>query len=193
MRSILLVGVSAVALALGGCSLFERHNESTQSNAGYTPPASSQAQAAPSTTAQKPATAQAAQPSTGTSAARSGTRADRDAVMQAQQKLQSDGLYKGKVDGIMGPRTKQAVMAFQKQSGLKQTGMLDQQTMAQLSSSSGSGQGSATGTSTPPASSRAPTAGSTGTSGPDQTTGASSSSPSNAPSNSSSTGGTTTK
>jgi peptidoglycan hydrolase-like protein with peptidoglycan-binding domain len=184
MRHIVLVGASALALALGGCGMFHR-GESTQSNAGYTPPASSQAQAAPSMAPRAKAQTSSQMEQSGTSTARMTSRnapgADRQEIMQAQQKLQSDGLYKGKIDGIAGPRTRQAVMAFQKENGLKQTGQLDQQTLAQLTSPSSS---SASGTSSQSPTSQSPTAGSTGTSGPTSTT------PSNTPPN---TSGTTTQ
>jgi peptidoglycan hydrolase-like protein with peptidoglycan-binding domain len=72
-----------------------------------------------------------------------------DEVKQAQQKLKSEGLYKGEVDGIAGPETKQALEEFQKQNGLQQTGSLDQETMSKLT---GGGQTTGSGSSTPPAS-----------------------------------------
>jgi peptidoglycan hydrolase-like protein with peptidoglycan-binding domain len=51
-----------------------------------------------------------------------------DQVKQVQQHLKSSGLYKGEVDGEIGPETKQAISQFQQQNGLNQTGALDQQT-----------------------------------------------------------------
>jgi peptidoglycan hydrolase-like protein with peptidoglycan-binding domain len=53
-------------------------------------------------------------------------------VVEAQQELQSAELYKGKIDGIAGPETTQAVKSFQHQNGLPETGTLDQATMLQL-------------------------------------------------------------
>ena len=61
-----------------------------------------------------------------------------DQVKQVQTELKSQGLYKGKVDGEAGPQTKAALNAYQKEKGLQQTGMLDQQTMNSLMGSSGS-------------------------------------------------------
>jgi peptidoglycan hydrolase-like protein with peptidoglycan-binding domain len=63
-------------------------------------------------------------------------------VKQAQQKLQSEGLYHGQIDGIDGPETKQALEQFQQKHGLKQTGSLDQETMAALMGNQTSGSGS---------------------------------------------------
>jgi peptidoglycan hydrolase-like protein with peptidoglycan-binding domain len=65
--------------------------------------------------------------------------ASSDNVRQAQEALQDQGLYKGQVDGKMGPQTKQAITQFQKQKGLKQTAQLDQPTMNDLRNGSMSG------------------------------------------------------
>jgi peptidoglycan hydrolase-like protein with peptidoglycan-binding domain len=65
--------------------------------------------------------------------------ASSDNVRQAQEALQDQGLYKGQVDGKMGPQTKHAITQFQKQKGLKQTAQLDQPTMNDLRNSSMSG------------------------------------------------------
>jgi peptidoglycan hydrolase-like protein with peptidoglycan-binding domain len=53
-------------------------------------------------------------------------------VEQAQQQLKSAGLYRGAVDGIVGPETQTALTRFQRQQGLPQTAQLDQQTMNRL-------------------------------------------------------------
>ena len=53
-------------------------------------------------------------------------------VQQAQQQLKAQGLYRGAVDGILGPQTEQALSQFQQQNGLPQTADLDQQTMTRL-------------------------------------------------------------
>ena len=75
-------------------------------------------------------------------------------IQQAQQQLKSQGLYRGAVDGVMGPETQTALMAFQREHSLPQTAQLDQQTLSALSgggSNSGAGMtgGSTTGTSQP--------------------------------------------
>jgi peptidoglycan hydrolase-like protein with peptidoglycan-binding domain len=61
-----------------------------------------------------------------------------DQVKQAQTELKNQGLYKGKIDGVAGPKTTAALHAYQKEKGLQQTGALDQQTMNSLAGSSGS-------------------------------------------------------
>jgi peptidoglycan hydrolase-like protein with peptidoglycan-binding domain len=65
-------------------------------------------------------------------AAENGPAADHSEIMKAQQKLQSDGLYKGKLDGIDGTATQAALKNFQKKNQLQQTGQLDEQTEAKL-------------------------------------------------------------
>jgi peptidoglycan hydrolase-like protein with peptidoglycan-binding domain len=62
-----------------------------------------------------------------------------DNVRQAQEALQDQGIYKGQVDGKMGPQTKHAIAQFQKQKGLKQTAQLDQPTMSDLQNGAMSG------------------------------------------------------
>lgn len=52
-------------------------------------------------------------------------------VRDAQTQLNTRG-YTVSVDGIMGPQTARAIRSFQAEQGLRQTGMLDQQTMSAL-------------------------------------------------------------
>ena len=66
-------------------------------------------------------------------------------MRNAQQALQSKGLYQGKIDGKYGPQTKQAVMQFQQQNNLKQTGRLDRETRVALRGGSRSGGSAMTG------------------------------------------------
>ena len=49
-------------------------------------------------------------------------------VRQAQSELKREGLYDGRVDGIVGPDTTQAITAFQQREGLQQTALLDRAT-----------------------------------------------------------------
>ena len=79
-----------------------------------------------------------------------------DMVRKAQQALKEKGFDPGPVDGMMGPRTQQAIKQFQEsQANLKPTGKLDQQTLAALGVE---GQASSARGSTP-GSQRAPAAG----------------------------------
>lgn len=51
-----------------------------------------------------------------------------------QQALKNAGLYSGKVDGSIGPKTKSAIEAFQSQNGLKADGKVGPKTWKALSS-----------------------------------------------------------
>jgi peptidoglycan hydrolase-like protein with peptidoglycan-binding domain len=53
-------------------------------------------------------------------------------VKSVQQALAKDGLYKGKVDGMIGPVTTNAVKAFQKKNGLKADGIIGPMTLKKL-------------------------------------------------------------
>ena len=53
-------------------------------------------------------------------------------VQQMQQQLQTAGLYRGRVDGQMGRQTRQALARFQRQQGLRPTGVPDEQTLSAL-------------------------------------------------------------
>ena len=55
-----------------------------------------------------------------------------DKVKHAQQALKDQGLYKGPVDGVVGPQTRDAVAQYQRGHNLKPTAMLDDQTMRSL-------------------------------------------------------------
>lgn len=74
--------------------------------------------------------------SSGMSDTSSGGQASSDQIKQAQEALQTKGLYHGEIDGKWGPETSQAITQFQKQKGLKQTAQLDQQTMGDLQNGS---------------------------------------------------------
>lgn len=53
-------------------------------------------------------------------------------VKAVQQTLSKDGLYKGKIDGMIGPMTTNAVKAFQKKKGLKVDGIIGPKTLKAL-------------------------------------------------------------
>jgi peptidoglycan hydrolase-like protein with peptidoglycan-binding domain len=55
-----------------------------------------------------------------------------DLVKQAQADLKHQGLYHGRIDGIIGPQTERALTAYQQKEGLPQTAALDQATMDKL-------------------------------------------------------------
>jgi peptidoglycan hydrolase-like protein with peptidoglycan-binding domain len=53
-------------------------------------------------------------------------------VRAAQEKLNAAGYDAGPMDGILGPRTKRALIRFQAVEGLELTGELDAATRARL-------------------------------------------------------------
>lgn len=57
---------------------------------------------------------------------------DQNTVRQVQQQLQNQGYDVGKVDGVWGQRSRQALMDFQKDQNIRTSGRPDQQTMAAL-------------------------------------------------------------
>jgi hypothetical protein len=56
----------------------------------------------------------------------------RDEIKQAQQALQQAGFYKGRIDGIVGRQTEAAVLQYQHQQGLAETGRLDGPTVDKM-------------------------------------------------------------
>lgn len=90
-----------------------------------------------------------------TSSNGTGQNVSQDEVKQAQTELKQHGLYKGQVDGVLGPQTRNAIAQYQKQNGLRETAQLDQATMQHLmqggrsgTSSGSSGAGTSNGSST---------------------------------------------
>jgi peptidoglycan hydrolase-like protein with peptidoglycan-binding domain len=74
----------------------------------------------------------------------------KDDIRWAQVELCGQGLYKGSLDGILGPETKRVLGQFQKNNGLGRTASLDAQTWDALTGDAGIPQGS----SMPPAAER---------------------------------------
>jgi peptidoglycan hydrolase-like protein with peptidoglycan-binding domain len=129
MKRIILATASVLALGLGGAGLgFAGDTSNYQPKAGSNMPGMT---GSSTHTAVNPS---AVNPSA--------VNPSRDEIRQAQQQLQSQGLYNGAIDGIIGPETKQALHQFQQQNGLNQTARLDQPTMDRLFGNTGAGQGS---------------------------------------------------
>jgi peptidoglycan hydrolase-like protein with peptidoglycan-binding domain len=51
---------------------------------------------------------------------------------QIQRALKSAGFYQGPIDGKIGPKTKEAIIKFQKAKGLKADGIVGKRTSAEL-------------------------------------------------------------
>ncbi|HUH86237.1 MAG TPA: peptidoglycan-binding domain-containing protein [Stellaceae bacterium] len=150
----MIAGVATIALTLGGCGMFGGKSSSSPSatgqpstNSTYSGTSSDNAAGAANNAAapMSPSADHSATSSAPSASNGSSKRAGSADVREAQQQLQSAGFYKGKIDGIDGRQTRQALMSFQKKNGLPQTGKLDETTMAKLQSgSSSSGSGSST-------------------------------------------------
>ena len=63
---------------------------------------------------------------------KAGGGAKAEQVKAVQEALKDKGHDPGAVDGIMGPKTKQALRDYQKAEGLKATGNLDSETASKL-------------------------------------------------------------
>lgn len=123
MRSIILAGVSAIALTFAGGAMAAQsaaQNPMPSSTADHAGTSSTQNQAAAKNEANEPAAE----------------------VKQAQEKLKSENLYKGRIDGVLGPETQHALKQFQQQNNLQQTGQLDDQTEQKLGITEQTGSGS---------------------------------------------------
>ncbi len=53
-------------------------------------------------------------------------------IRQIQRALKKAGFYKGEIDGKAGPKTKEAIMKFQKAYGLKTDGVVGKRTSVEL-------------------------------------------------------------
>jgi peptidoglycan hydrolase-like protein with peptidoglycan-binding domain len=77
---------------------------------------------------------------------RSGGMAGNEDVKKVQQALKDKGQDPGDIDGVMGPKTKEALKAFQEKQGLKATGSLDDQTKKALGIEGGAASGRSSST-----------------------------------------------
>ena len=143
-----VLGVVFLALVITGC-----HKKETAEVPGSQPVVMEQTAGAPTANApiveaavsQADSSIQAASTAVET-AASAVTEATQSAVEQAaaviekptpqqiQQALKNAGLYNGKVDGEIGPKTKRAIEAFQSQNGLTADGKVGAKTWSKLGS-----------------------------------------------------------
>jgi hypothetical protein len=68
----------------------------------------------------------------GSSSSGMGMQFGRDEIRQVQIMLNQKGFNVGEPDGVMGERTKSALIQFQRKQGLQASGQIDQQTMGAL-------------------------------------------------------------
>ncbi len=63
---------------------------------------------------------------------RSAKHGDAARIRRVQEALKNEGHDPGPIDGVMGPKTKEALREYQKQENLQQTGRLDRETLSKL-------------------------------------------------------------
>ena len=135
MKYVIFAGISAAALALGGCSMFDHSQASSNKS-----PATATSEPTYSGTSQPSREAPRTSPSS-MSTSTAHPAASSEELRQAQQRLKDDGDYTGTVDGKFGPKTAAALKKFQQSNGLQQSGELDSQTASKLGVTTTSGSG----------------------------------------------------
>lgn len=129
MRKLILTTASILALGIGGAGVSQAAGTGNMApNSGSNMPAVSGTSSYSHTT----------------------MNSSQDEIRSAQQQLRDQGLYRGHIDGILGPETKQALGEFQKKNGLNETATLDQPTMDKLLGGTTGGSTAGMGSSTPP-------------------------------------------
>jgi hypothetical protein len=133
VRTFAPVVAASALLGLAGCSALGMGGSSQQ--AAATPPPA-------------PAPAPAPAPPPAPTMSPQQAEHSHDTVSSVQTALQQDGEYHGKVDGVWGPMTRRAVMAYQRKNNMQPTGQLDGQTLQALNGGGGGmSNGGAMGTS----------------------------------------------
>lgn len=148
--SLVVVAVAVLPIALFGCKgkvekpaeepKMETTETSTTSTASLPAESMTSAQQAAQnvivepaqSAASEPIPATAALPSAAEKAASAVTKVSQDRNKDIQTALKAAGFYTGTVDGKIGPRTKKAIIDFQKANGLKADGKVGPKTMAAL-------------------------------------------------------------
>jgi peptidoglycan hydrolase-like protein with peptidoglycan-binding domain len=133
-KSVVLSGVIVAVFLISGCGRHKEKTESsfepeevmedmnsTLSNEVTTTPAEQTAETNGTTVAPEPAAAY--DPN---------APFVKPTTQEVQEALKNAGLYTGKVDGVVGPRSKKAIRDFQEQNGLNPDGRIGPQTWAKL-------------------------------------------------------------
>jgi peptidoglycan hydrolase-like protein with peptidoglycan-binding domain len=159
MRTLILATASAIALGIAAASPLYAADNTAGSPAAQTPAGGTMQPAAPQAGAMQQTPSMSGNSQNNSPDMASASQSSMDwprvtsaDVQQVQQKLQQDGLYRGKIDGLVGPGTQQALRTYQHKNGLPVTATLDPQTMNSLLGAS-AGAGAGVGSSTPPNSS----------------------------------------
>jgi len=149
-KKFLMVSLTAIMIvlpiALFGCKgKVEKPPEepvqgTSDTTAGLPPESMTSAQQAAQNVIVEPAQSLASEPIPATAAIPAGaekaaaavTKMAQDRNRDVQKALKAAGFYTGTIDGKIGPRTKKAVIDFQKANGLKADGKVGPKTLAAL-------------------------------------------------------------
>lgn len=121
MRGLILAAVSVFALGIGGASAANTHG----SGAHAMKPSAKTMQWSKSSKFSRTRSGR-------TASLHRITQKRGRVVKEAQMMLKRQRLYRGPIDGIVGPLTRQALARFQKRNGLKVTASLSRSTMTTL-------------------------------------------------------------
>lgn len=140
---------AALSLALSlGLAAAAQAQGVQPTNPSTLPPAASQTQgetqgmqpgSAAEATSPTQGETQGMKPGTAAEASPAAEQMSPSTIKGAQRALRAQGLYHGKVDGVVGPETHQAIAQFQQRNNLEPTGELSADTVARLT---GTGVGS---------------------------------------------------
>ena len=64
-------------------------------------------------------------------------QSDESIIVAAQERLALQNYYRGETDGVLSPETQKAIKRYQTTNGLRQTGQLDNDTLATMGLSNG--------------------------------------------------------
>ena len=123
-----LVMIFVLLAALTGC-LKKPGDEMASMEPGVTEEAATSGAAGD--TAQEPDAAQGQNVSVEPAVSQT-AMAEKPSIQDVQQALKNADLYKGEIDGILGPNTRKAIEAFQSQNGLKVDGKAGPKTWQKL-------------------------------------------------------------
>ena len=133
-KELTLVAACAVFLTINGCGQKTSKNtsESTEffKEIGSAEQENTESQI--NETMQNSVTEASSETPTTSSSVSSAPSGDKPTARDIQQALKSGNFYQGKVDGVLGPKTKKAVESFQTQNNLKVDGKVGPQTWQKL-------------------------------------------------------------
>lgn len=104
----------------------------SSSGGGYTPSPTPRTSPVPSPSRSSPPATPPSSPSSTQSVPRPSASDLSTMTIRVQAALMRLGYYNGDIDGILGPQTRESLMAYQKSQGLAETGRMDIETLTRL-------------------------------------------------------------